>query len=102
MPHNLESPSHAASRLCGNSPLNDDVVTLPVDAISGSPLEPEQACLVRDLKPGLADYLLREYPSLKPSDYIDKASIEDLRRQYVIDVLREDKGELTTLESEVA
>jgi uncharacterized membrane protein len=102
MPRNSKPPIGAVSQLCGGSSVRDSADTLRVDAISGLPLEPEQACRVRDLKPGLADYLLREYPSLKPNDYIDKASIEDLRRQYVIDVLREDKGELTTLESEVA
>jgi len=81
---------------------NGKLSALPVDAISGVPLEPEQACQIRELKPGLADYLQRQYPSLKQNDYIDKDSIEDLRRQYIVDLLREDKGELTSLESEVA
>lgn len=80
----------------------DDTDVLPVDAISGVPLEPEQACKIRELQPGLADYLQRQYPSLKANDYLDRASIEDLRRQYIVDLLREDKGELTPVENEVA
>lgn len=79
-----------------------ELSVLPVDAISGVPLEPEQACRIRELKPGLADYLQRQYPSLRQNDYIDRDSIEDLRRQYIVDLLRDDKGELTSLESEVA
>lgn len=73
-----------------------------IDAITGAPISPEHVFLVHDLRPGLADFLKRQYPSLKADDCIDKGSVHGLLRQYILDLLREDKGELTSLETEVA
>ncbi|WCK68794.1 DUF1003 domain-containing protein [Agrobacterium tumefaciens] len=50
----------------------------------------------------MADYLRRHHPSLKPNDTIDRRRIEDLRRQSILDLLREDRDELTPIENEVA
>ncbi|QFY63598.1 DUF1003 domain-containing protein (plasmid) [Rhizobium grahamii] len=77
-------------------------MTIPIDAITGVPLEAADACRIADLRPALADYLRAQYPTLKPDDCIDRNAIEDLRRQYVIDLLKDDKGELTSDETEVA
>lgn len=75
---------------------------LSIDAISGAPILPEQVLLVHDLRPGLADYLKRQYPSLRADDCVDRASVHGLLRQYILALLKEDKGELTSLETEVA
>lgn len=74
----------------------------PIDAITGLLIEEGQECRIDELRPGLADFLRRQYPSLKPSDYIDRRSIEDVRRQSILDLLREDRGELTEADNEVA
>lgn len=73
-----------------------------IDAVTGVLLEPGQECRIDELRPGVADYLRRHYPSLKPDDTIDRRRIEDLRRQSILDLLREDRGELTPIENEVA
>lgn len=78
------------------------IANRPIDAVSGVLLKPGHECRIDELRPGLADYLRRRYPSLRPDDYIDKSSIEELRRQSILDLLREDRGELTSIENEVA
>jgi uncharacterized membrane protein len=65
-------------------------------------IEPGQECRIDELRPGVADYLRRHHPSLKPDDTIDRRRIEDLRRQSILDLLREDRDELTPIENEVA
>lgn len=74
----------------------------PIDAVTGVLIEPGQECRIDELRPGVADYLRRKYPSLKPDDTIDRGRIEELRRQSILDLLREDRGELTPIENEVA
>lgn len=109
MPDEELKPNARASAIAASSsevmppPLDvKDAAILPIDAITGVPLEPVDACHIRDLRPGLADYLKRQYPAIRSDDCIDRRSIQDLRRQYITDLLREDKGELTNLEAEVA
>lgn len=74
----------------------------PIDAITGRFLEAGQECRIAELRPGVVDYLRRRYPSLRPDDCIDRQSVEDIRRQSILDLLREDRGELTPIENEVA
>lgn len=74
----------------------------PVDAIDGSPISAGCVRHVRELRPGLKDYLVRRYPSLEDGDCLDKSHVHSLLRQYIMDLLKEDKGEITSLEAEVA
>jgi len=95
--------THTARASTGRSPKGSNLIAnRPIDAVSGVLLRPGHECRIDELRPGLADYLRRRYPSLRPDDYIDKASIEELRRQSILDLLREDRGELTSIENEVA
>jgi uncharacterized membrane protein len=74
----------------------------PVDAITGAPISPGEVRRIGELRPALAEYLRQQYPSLKADDCVDRASVHGLLRRYILDLLEEDKGELTSLETEVA
>ncbi|MGV2140016.1 DUF1003 domain-containing protein [Agrobacterium sp. 16-2014-1-2a] len=95
------SESDDLKRLAAPATGQPDTVR-PIDAVTGVLLEPGQECRIEELRPGVADYLRRKYPSLKPDDTIDRGRIEELRRQSILDLLREDRGELTPIENEVA
>ncbi|WFU91395.1 DUF1003 domain-containing protein (plasmid) [Rhizobium sp. CC1099] len=72
-----------------------------VDAITGARLRPKDACRVDDLRPALAEYVCSIYPNVGADDYIDRRAIDDLRGRYVSELLRDEKGELSSLETEV-
>lgn len=85
-----------------SKPLNDLVLMFPVDAIDGSPIAEGSVRYVRDLQPGLRDFLVERHPALHCDDCLDKDHVHSLLRQYIMDLLKEDKGDITSLEAEVA
>lgn len=92
-----ETSSHVADRnsisLCA---------AFPVDAINGSPIAAGCVRHVRELRSGLKNYLVQTYPSLQDDDCLDKDHVHELLRQYIVDLLKDEKGEITALEAEVA
>lgn len=83
----------------GNS--NGQGTAFPVDAISGAPIAAGCVRYVREFRPGLKNYLVHAYPSLREDDCLDKTHVHELLRQYIMDLLKDDKGEVTSLEAEV-
>lgn len=72
-----------------------------VDAISGTQLKRKEAMRVDDLRPTLADYIRNQHPSITSDDYVSRRTIDDLRGRYIAELLKDERGELSSLETEV-
>lgn len=72
-----------------------------IDAISGAQLKRKDALRVDDLRPALADYLRNQHPDIRSDDYVSRRAIDDLRGRYISELLKDERGELSSLETEV-
>lgn len=72
-----------------------------VDAISGAQLKRKDAMRVDDLRPALADYIRNQHPTIASDDYVSRRTIDDLRGRYIAELLKDERGELSSLETEV-
>lgn len=72
-----------------------------IDAISGTQLKRKDALRVDDLRPALADYLRNQHPDIRSDDYVSRRTIDDLRGRYISELLKDERGELSSLETEV-
>ena len=72
-----------------------------VDAITGATLKKKDAFHFDDLRPALADFVRQKHPGLRSDDYISRKLIDDYRGQYIAELLRDERGELSNLEDEV-
>lgn len=82
--------------------LNELAQAFPIDAINGAPILIGCVEHVRDIRPGFKEYLFKRYPSLKDEDCLGKSHVHTLLRQYIMDLLKDEKGEVTELKAEVA
>ncbi|MGF9564720.1 DUF1003 domain-containing protein [Neorhizobium sp. JUb45] len=72
-----------------------------VDALTGIPLKRKDAVRVDDLRPALVDYLRSQHPTLHSDDYINRKTMDDLRGEYIRELLKDERGELSSLETDV-
>jgi len=72
-----------------------------VDAITGTTLKKKDAIHFDDLRPALAEFIRQKHPNLHSDDYIGRRAIDDYRGQYIAELLRDERGELSNLEDEV-
>ncbi len=72
-----------------------------VDAISGAPLKRKDAIRVDDLRPALADYIRNQHPAISSDDYVSRRAMDDLRGRYIAELLKDERGEISSLETEV-
>jgi uncharacterized membrane protein len=72
-----------------------------LDAINGAQLKKKDALRFDDLRPSLADYVRQKHPAIRSDDYINRRTVDDLRGQYIAELLQDERGELSGLEQEV-
>jgi uncharacterized membrane protein len=72
-----------------------------VDAITGAVLKKKEAIHFDDLRPALADFVRLKHPGIRSDDYISRKVVDDYRGQYIAELLRDERGELSNLEDEV-
>lgn len=72
-----------------------------VDAITGAALKKKDAIHFDDMRPSLADFVRQKHPGLRSDDYISRKVVDDYRGQYIAELLRDERGELSNLEDEV-
>lgn len=72
-----------------------------VDAISGAALKRKDAIRVDDLRPALADYIRGQHPTISSDDYVSRRAMDDLRGRYIAELLKDERGEISSLENEV-
>ncbi|AYD01871.1 DUF1003 domain-containing protein [Neorhizobium sp. NCHU2750] len=72
-----------------------------VDAVTGAQLKRKDAIRVDDLRPALVDYLRNQHPNLHADDYVNRRTVDDIRGRYISELLKDERGELSSLEDEV-
>ncbi|PZM07377.1 DUF1003 domain-containing protein [Rhizobium tubonense] len=72
-----------------------------VDAITGAVLKKKDAVHFDDLRPALAEFMRQKHPGIRSDDYISRKAMDDYRGQYIAELLRDERGELSNLEDEV-
>jgi uncharacterized membrane protein len=72
-----------------------------VDAITGATLKRRDAMRVDDLRPALAEYIRHQHPGITSDDYVSRRAMDDLRGRYIAELLKDERGELSSLETEV-
>lgn len=72
-----------------------------VDAITGAPLKRKDAIRVDDLRPALAEYIRNQHPTITSDDYVSRRAMDDLRGRYIAELLKDERGEISSLENEV-
>jgi uncharacterized membrane protein len=72
-----------------------------VDAITGAVLKKKDAVHFDDLRPSLAEFMRQKHPGIRSDDYISRKAMDDYRGQYIAELLRDERGELSNLEDEV-
>ncbi len=72
-----------------------------VDAITGATLKKKDAIHFDDMRPSLAEFMRQKHPGLRSDDYISRKVVDDYRGQYIAELLRDERGELSNLEDEV-
>jgi uncharacterized membrane protein len=72
-----------------------------VDAITGATLKKKDAVHFDDLRPALAEFVRQKHPGIRSDDYIGRRAMDDYRGQYIAELLRDERGELSNLEDEV-
>src|SRR4051812_29433905 len=68
-----------------------------VDAITGATLKKKDAIHFDDLRPALAEFVRQKHPNVRSDDYINRNTIDDYRGQYIAELLRDERGELSNL-----
>lgn len=71
-------------------------------AISGKKVHTESTVSLNHIRPTLAARILADFPDLEPTSRITNMMLARYRMRQVQDMLREDHGDLTALEQEVA
>lgn len=70
-------------------------------ALTGRAVPPARRVRLASIRPGLADLIRSEHPGLQPDAIVDRAALAPYRARYVEALLKEEKGELTSLERDV-
>ncbi|WP_439573275.1 DUF1003 domain-containing protein [Phreatobacter sp.] len=70
-------------------------------ALTGRAVPPGRRIRLASIRPGLADLIRAEHPDLSPGSVIDSAALAPFRARYVEALLKEERGELNTLERDV-
>jgi uncharacterized membrane protein len=71
-------------------------------AISGRSVKPAAAIRLSNLRPNLGDRIRRDHPDLAAEAMISKVEVDHYRSIYVEELLRDERGELTEVERQVA
>jgi uncharacterized membrane protein len=74
----------------------------PVCPITGQSYPQKDFLLVDQLRPALADRIRQDHPALDAHSRISRAAVDQYRLRYVEELLRQERGELTKLDKEVA
>jgi uncharacterized membrane protein len=72
-----------------------------VDALTGLTLKKKDAIHFDDLRPSLAEFVRQKHPDIRSDDYVSRKIVDDYRGQYIAELLRDERGELSNLEDEV-
>jgi hypothetical protein len=70
--------------------------------ITGKTHPPKELILLDQLHPALADRIRRDHPGLADHSPVSRAAVDQYRLRYVEELLRQERGELTKLDKEVA
>ena len=70
--------------------------------ITGKTYSQRDFVLVDHLHPALAERIRQDHPALAADSRISRAAVDKYRLRYVEELLRQERGELTKLDSEVA
>ncbi len=71
-------------------------------AVSGKPRPRKELMTLDSLRPALVEYIRAEHPDLADTALISKAVVNNYRSRYVESLLREEHGEFTELDRQVA
>lgn len=71
------------------------------DVITGGALKRRDSINIESLRPSLLDYIRLQVPDLPETGYAARKTVEKYRGQYMMDLLRAERGELSNLENEV-
>lgn len=71
------------------------------DALTGASVKKRDAFKIDDLRPALGEFVQLKHPQLGPDDILSRQTVEDLRSQFVTQLLRVERGELSELETDV-
>ncbi|KAA0698601.1 DUF1003 domain-containing protein [Neorhizobium sp. P12A] len=72
-----------------------------IDAITGATLKKKDAIHFDDLRPSLAEFVRQKHPGIRSDDYLSRKAVDEYRGQYIADLLKDERGELSNLEDEV-
>jgi len=70
--------------------------------ITGKPYSQRNSIVVDHLHPALMERILKDHPSLAPETRISREAADLYRIRYVEELLRQERGDLTKLDQEVA
>lgn len=70
--------------------------------ITGKSYPQRDFVLLDHLRPALTERILKDHPSLKKDSRISRAAVDHYRMLYVEDLLRQERGEISKLDREVA
>lgn len=76
--------------------------TISTCPITGESFSQRDSVILDHLRPAIVERILKEYPSLTSESRISRAAADRYRMLYVEDLLRQERGELTRLDQEVA
>lgn len=69
---------------------------------TGKTYPPREFILIDQLHPALADRIRQDHPSLEDHGRISRAAVDQYRLRYVEELLRQERGELSRLDKEMA
>ena len=69
--------------------------------LTGKPVPRARQIRFGEIRSGLADLILADHPQITPETIIDRQALAGYRARYVEQLLRAERGELTTLEEDV-
>jgi uncharacterized membrane protein len=72
-----------------------------IDAITGASLKKKEAVHFDDLRPSLAEFVRQKHPEVRSDDYISRKVLDNYRGEYIAELLKDERGELSHLETEV-
>lgn len=70
--------------------------------ITGQSYHQRDFLLIDQLRPALADRIRQDHPALNAHSRVSRAAVDQYRLRYVEELLRQERGELTRLDKEVA
>ena len=70
--------------------------------ITGKTYPPREFILIDQLHPALAERIRQEHPNLTDHSRVSRAAVDQYRLLYVEELLRQERGELSRLDKEVA